>query len=79
MIRNASSTGYSTNVQIRLIVGDRIFDVGQVCDQTCNVRNPVDVEPGPAQLSISVDGNEKVKTVMLPNGIAANSREVRFG
>jgi hypothetical protein len=42
------------------------------------VRDPVDVDPGPAELTISVDGQDEVKNVMLRDGIRSGIREVFF-
>ncbi|MGB7325124.1 MAG: hypothetical protein WBD31_09645 [Rubripirellula sp.] len=78
MIRSVSPSGYSSVVRINLRVGDQIFNVAQLHDKVCLVRNPGNVEPGPAELSIVVDGKEQTETVMLRNGIRAESREVCF-
>lgn len=71
--------GYSAEVRITLRVGERMFDVAQVHNTACYLRNPADVPPGPAELIISVDGRERLKTVMLRDGIRAESPEVCFG
>jgi hypothetical protein len=78
MIRPVPNTGYSSDVRLTLRVGDRLFDVGQVLPDRCMVRDPVDVDPGPAELTISVDGQDEVKNVMLRDGIRSGIREVFF-
>ncbi|MCC7337122.1 MAG: hypothetical protein IT422_18680 [Pirellulaceae bacterium] len=79
MIRNASTTSYSAEVRITLRVGERVFDVAQVHNTACYLRNPADVPAGPAELMISVDGRESLENVILRDGIKADSPEVCFG
>ena len=78
MIRLTKRSEHSSDVRITLRVGDRNFDVGQVVDGRCYVRNPTDVPPGLAELTISVDDREDTKPVTLLYGIRADSREVHF-
>jgi len=78
MIRPTKHSEHSSDVRITLRVGDRSFDVGQVVDGRCYVRNPSDVPPGLAELTISVDDREDTKQVTLLHGIRADSREVHF-
>ena len=79
MIRNASPTGYSSEIRIELRVGDRVFEVGMVHNTACFVRNPADVPPGPAELMISIDGRETLEQVLMRDGMKADSEEVCFG
>lgn len=79
MIRTASTTTYSAEVRITLRVGERVFEVAQVHNTACYLRNPADVPPGPAELMISVDGRESLENVMLRDGIRAESPKVCFG
>ena len=79
MIRTTSTMGYSAEVRITLRVGERLFEVAQVHNTACYLRNPADVPPGLAELMISIDGRENLKTVMLRDGIRAESTEVCFG
>ncbi len=71
--------GYSAEVRITLRVGDRLFNVAQVHNTACYLRDPADVPPGPAELMISIDGREKRESVMLRDGIRAESPKVCFG
>jgi hypothetical protein len=78
MIRSAHPDGHSSEVRLSLRVGDRVFDVGQVLPDRCMVRNPSDVGPGPAELTISIDGEDEVKQVVLRDGMQTGKREVCF-
>jgi hypothetical protein len=78
MIHPVPDTVYSSDVRLTLRVGDRMLDAGQVMPDRCMVRDPVDVEPGPAELTITVDGQDKVKAATLRDGIRLGIREVFF-
>ena len=42
------------------------------------MRNPVDLEVGPAELVVSVDGNDHVSKVRLPLGASVDSAFVQI-
>jgi hypothetical protein len=69
--------GMSTAVRIRLEVSGTVLRVAQVGDDTLILRTECKLAPVEyARLIISVDGEEIVYPVALPDGI--ESREVRF-
>jgi len=78
MICRTKHSEHSSDVRITLRVGDRSLDAGQVVDGRRYVRNPSDVPPGLAELTISVDDREDTKQVTLLHGIRADEREVYF-
>ena len=78
MIRNASPAGHSSDLRITLRAGDHTFDVARVNDKVCLVSEPVDVPPGPGELSFFIDGRERRRSVTLEDGIQTGCREVRL-
>ena len=72
-----ASTGYSAYVRLHLLVGDRSLELGQIAPERVFLRESIEVPPGPAEVVMHVDDFERRWQVYLPDGIAANSREVR--
>jgi hypothetical protein len=73
------ASGYSTDVRLQLIVGERTFEVEQALCGTCLLAEPVDHPPCAGELVMHVDGRRRVWPVTLPDGISARSKLVVFG
>jgi hypothetical protein len=72
-----ASTGYSAYVRLHLLVGDRSLELGQISPENVILRDMIEIPPGPAEVVMHVDDFERRWQVYLPDGITANSREVR--
>lgn len=72
------SHGYSSDVRLRLIVGERTFEVEQVLCGTCLLAEPVDHPPCEGELVMHVDDRRRVWPVVLRDGISAQSKLVVF-
>jgi hypothetical protein len=61
--------GYSADVKLSLIVGDRVIPLAQVGPQSCIAREVTCLPPSSAELVVSVDGHIRKRTVYLVHGI----------
>ena len=71
--------GYSSDVRLQLIVGERTFEVEQALRGTCLLAEPIDHPPCEGELVMHVDGRRRVWPVTIPAGISAQSKRVVFG
>lgn len=74
-----SVNGYSSDVRLQLIVGERTFEVEQALRGTCILAEPIDHPPCEGELIMHVDGRPRVWPVTIPAGISRNSKLVVFG
>jgi hypothetical protein len=72
-----ADTGYSAYVRLHLVVGDRSLELGQIGPENVILREAIEIPAGPAEVVMHVDDFERRWQVYLPDGITANSREVR--
>lgn len=72
------SNGYSADVRLQLIVGERVFEVEQVLRDTCVLSAPIDHAPCDAELVMHVDGRRRSWSVALPEGIRSNCPDTRL-
>ena len=70
------ANGYSSDVRLQLIVGERTFEVEQVLRDTCLLAEPVDHPPCEGELVMHVDGRRRVWPVVLGDGISRDSKLV---
>lgn len=75
----SATQGYSSDVRLRLIVGERTFEVEQVLCGTCRLAEPIDHPPCEGELVMHVDGRRRVWPVTIPAGISRDSKLVTFG
>lgn len=75
---NQAPNGYSADVDIKLVVGDRVLDVAQVLHEEVILRDPIDAPPGPAELVLTIDGREHRRAAELADGLSATERHVRL-
>jgi hypothetical protein len=71
------STGYSAQVRLQMVVGNRTLELGQIGPEGVVVREPVELPPGQGEVVMHVDDFERRWQVYLPDGISSKSREVR--
>jgi len=73
-----NSSGFSTHVELFLVVNGRQMELGQVGSEHCTIRNPEDLPPSHAEIVTIVDGDETRIPVLLPNGASAASRRISY-
>lgn len=71
-----NSSGYSTHVELYLVVNGRRLELGQVGSEHCTLRHPEDIPPSRAEIVTIVDGEETKTSVFLPDGASATSRRI---
>jgi len=76
-MNTAHTTGYSAQVRLHLVIGGQEFELGQIGPDRIILRESIEYPPGPAEVVMHVNDIEDRWQVYLPNGITANSREVR--
>jgi len=72
-----TSTGYSAYVRLQLVLGDRTLELSSIGPDGISLREPAELPPCEAEVVMNVDDFEHRWPVYLPDGISANSREVR--
>jgi hypothetical protein len=75
---NQAPNGYSADVDIKLVVGDRVLDVAQVLREEVILRDAIDAPPGPVELVLTIDGREHRRAAELADGLRATERHVRL-
>jgi hypothetical protein len=69
--------GHSALVQLHLKVGAEILELAAVGPLGVRLREPTAFPPGEAEVVMNVDDFESRWPVYLPDGISANSRDLR--
>lgn len=77
MIQPVPVTSYSSTVQLKLIAGEREFELASIGPDTISLRTPVSLAPCEGRVLMTVDGHERVWNVSLPEGVVATNRLVR--
>ena len=72
-----TSTGYSAYVRLQLVLGDRTLELSSIGPDGISLREPAELSPCDAEVVMHVNDQERRWPVYLPDGISANSREVR--
>ena len=70
------SLGYSSDVQLSLIVAGREYELSQIGPTGVRLREPADLPAGEAEIVMLVDGEECRWTVILPDGAVPFERDV---
>lgn len=73
-----NGTQYSANIAIYLQANGTRLEVAGCLENTCTLRDFIELEPCNAELVIIVDGKERRKPVFLDKGITNNSKIVEF-
>jgi hypothetical protein len=71
------ATGYSAYVRLQLILSDRTLELSSIGPDGISLREPAEICPCDAEVVMFVNDHERRWPVSLPDGISANSREVR--
>jgi hypothetical protein len=74
----ANSSGYSTHVELYLIVNNRRLELGQVGSEHFTLRRPEDILPSRAEIVTIVDGDETRISVFLPAGASSANRRIPY-
>jgi len=69
--------GHSADVQMHLYVGGRVLPIAQLGPGFITLRNPIDLPPVEAEISLSIDGNVERWRVQLPEGISTQKQETK--
>ncbi len=72
-----ASTGYSAEVRLHLVIGDRTLELGQIGPDRIILSEPAEMPPGLAEVVMHVDSFERRWQVYLPDGISPQSCEIR--
>ena len=65
MAQNTSPGRYSAVVSLSLVVGDRVYPLGQVGPDKVILKTAAIIPPGPATVVTVVDGKERRSEVMV--------------
>ena len=74
-IQNGS---YSADVELSLRIDQTVFPLHKISPTRAVLRHPVDLAAGPAELVVSVDGNDEISNVRLPLGASVESAFVQI-
>ena len=75
---HASFGGYSSEVEIELVINGKSFDIAQVGPEWCVVNNPVDLLPCSGEMIVQIDGRPHRRIVHLNDGMSRDSNELQF-
>jgi hypothetical protein len=76
--RKTTGSGHSADVRIALAVNGHVFSVAELGPGFVVLRNPVPHPPADAELTLSIDGDERRWRVELIDGIRAGGGDTRF-
>jgi hypothetical protein len=76
ILASYSQTGHSADVKMHLILDGKPLSISQLGPDFLILETPVNHPPDTAILFFSIDGNERIRDVRLPEGISAGSRRV---
>jgi hypothetical protein len=77
-VDSLKSRGHSADVRIHLHVNGHRLPVAQLGPDLLILRTPVDHPPGEAEISMTIDGDERRWRVRLPVGVAAGKPETKI-
>jgi len=77
MTSSNSTAGFSAQVRLELIVGDRTCDLAEIGPDSVYLRNPISLPPAEADVIMHVDGKRRVWRVYLPDGIREGDKLVK--
>jgi hypothetical protein len=73
-----ASRSYSADVRIQLALNGHVYSVAQLGPDFVVLRNSSDHPPAIAEITMSVDGNQRRWSVDLVDGISADRRETKI-
>jgi len=68
MLSSLNGNGYSSNVRLHLLVGDRTLELAQIGPNDIVLRTPADLPPGDAEIIMEIDGKQRRWSIHLPQG-----------
>ena len=71
-------SGYSAQVRMTLVVNGHTLDVAQLASRFLILASPVDHPPAPAEVLLSVDGQQTRWPVFLDDGISPAVKKTRI-
>jgi hypothetical protein len=74
----ANSTGYSSQVEIALILGGQSIALAQLGPAHCILREPFDFPPADGEIVLQVDGNVTRLQVRLDQGGSIENARVPY-
>ena len=78
MSGNPSVQNHSADVRMELRLNGSVLTISHLGPDYLILAEPVEHPPGPAQIAMSVDGQERRWTVQLPAGLSATARRTRI-
>ena len=73
-----SAPGFSAEVRLHLVVGDRVVPIAKLGPDRCVLREPTELPRGAAELVDRIDAHEQRWPVFLPHGGALDSSHVEI-
>lgn len=77
MFQAARAPGYSATVDLKLIVGERTLELGQIGPGMICLREPFNLPCCEATVVMTVEGRERHWPVFLPDGLSRSSAWAR--
>ncbi|MEK6262743.1 MAG: hypothetical protein AABP62_29450 [Planctomycetota bacterium] len=76
MIQAAPVTSYSSLVQLKLLADGQEFELADIGPDAVSLRESASLPPCIGEVSMTVDGRERIWNVSLPEGVIAPNRLV---
>jgi hypothetical protein len=67
---------YSADVRMELRLNGSVLTISHLGPDYLILARPVDHPPAPAEIIVSIDGNQRRRAVYLPAGLSTESRRV---
>jgi len=77
MNSNPAGYGHSSCVQLKLVVGEQVYELHAIGPGEICLREPAELAPCEALVVMQVDGHEDRWSVYLPDGLSAGNLEAR--
>ena len=76
MLTSYQRAGHSADVKMHLVLDGKPLPIAQLGSDFLILREPINHPPANAVLFFSIDGNERVREVRLPDGISVGVEKV---
>ncbi|MFQ5734166.1 MAG: hypothetical protein ACE5KM_19695 [Planctomycetaceae bacterium] len=78
MTKIAVGVSYSSEVKLWLRVNGEVHRVAKIGPRRLMLRTPCEIAPGPAEITVCIDGREHTQQVLLPYGAVPFERFVEI-